>query len=133
MDADGAPDARVELANRVGEAVWAPPLRQMLGIGPGCEHQRRRRIEDPRDRHFTFGRLPVLLERRKSCSFSLSALRLGAVEIGRKLIERAGPAAVHAVMRRGEGLSLLFTGVERRPAKGEFRLAARVVERDGRQ
>jgi hypothetical protein len=35
--------------NRVGEAVRAPPVRDVLGIGPGFPHQLARRIDGARD------------------------------------------------------------------------------------
>src|ERR1700722_12856978 len=44
-----APDAarpRVHLQSGGGEAPWAPPVRDVLGIDPGLEHQLTRRIKD---------------------------------------------------------------------------------------
>ncbi len=60
MDAQRTARPRLDFADRIGEAGGAPPLRQLLGIGPGLEHERARRIEDARDRHFSFGERRLL-------------------------------------------------------------------------
>ncbi len=40
IDSDLAADSDIEFTNRIGEAIWSPPLRQMLWIGPRCPDQR---------------------------------------------------------------------------------------------
>ena len=63
-----------------------------------------------------------------------SALRADARKIGGELVERAGPAALHAVVCGREG-SLFFLGrIERRPAQRQLGLAAgRFLQCDLRQ
>src|SRR5271169_566622 len=56
VDADGAADACIELADRIGKAFRPPPLCQRRGIGPGRKHPRARRVEGARDGDFTFGK-----------------------------------------------------------------------------
>jgi hypothetical protein len=55
MDADRAADPSVDLANGISEAFGSPPLRELLGIGPGLEDQRAGRIEDPGNRDLALG------------------------------------------------------------------------------
>src|SRR5262249_10113611 len=43
--APNAARAEIETESSRGEAEWSPPLRQMLWISPGGEHQRTRRVE----------------------------------------------------------------------------------------
>src|SRR6266699_2933267 len=54
-----AGDTNIDLANRVGEPLGSPPLRELTGIRPSPEDHRARRVEHARDGNFTFseGRL----------------------------------------------------------------------------
>src|SRR5260370_7915529 len=56
MDADRAADANIDLANRIGEPLGSPPLRELTGIRPSPEDRRARRVEHARASNFTFSK-----------------------------------------------------------------------------
>jgi hypothetical protein len=56
VDADGAAGPDIELADRIREALRAPPLRHAIGIGPRREHSLERRIEHVCEQELALGR-----------------------------------------------------------------------------
>jgi hypothetical protein len=56
-DPNGAARSHIQLADRIGKSVRAPPLRHVPGIGPGIEHEAARRIDRASDDEFVTDRL----------------------------------------------------------------------------
>ncbi|HEX3499245.1 MAG TPA: hypothetical protein VHT04_07955 [Stellaceae bacterium] len=54
-DPQGAARPDIHLADRVGEPVRPPPLRDVQRVGPELEHQLGRRVEDSGEDDVTFG------------------------------------------------------------------------------
>src|SRR5579863_9211925 len=62
-----------------------------------------------------------------SCREGCAAPLFRAGQIGIEALERAAPAAAHAVVSRVEGLPLFGTRIQRRPDQRDLGLAARLL------